>query len=362
MREFLIGFVKGSLSGVVPGMHINAIVRSINEPAGIISAYPAFILSSFILPIYLYSMNTDIGAIMLPSQRMALQGRSREALLLSTSGALFSFMILAIFLPFMGPFFLFLSSDYIALSAIILTVLVLFIRQRNRLYGLLIFVLTGFLGIASMRLPDGLMPMLSGFFGVPALLQKGNEVEMPETTDMRRNRSFLPLMAIPLGVVAASVKAVTPGTISVFLYLLLRNDEERMLAMGALSGANAIATMGNFYATGALRSGPAVQLARIEGAVPMHEALFLFLLSAILSFLLIYTMADRLGWLYKVINRVKFLFIAVLALLVFIFSGPAGLFLLAVSTTIGILTVRLKARRINCMGCIIVPAFLGLLR
>lgn len=37
--------------------------------------------------------------------------------------------------------------------------------------------------------------------------------------------------------------------------------------MGALLGANAIATIGNFYVTGALRSEPAVQLATIEESI-----------------------------------------------------------------------------------------------
>jgi len=361
LYEFLAGLIDGLISGIVPGMHINTIVQSIEEPISIIVAYPAFILSSFIPPIYLYSMNTEIGAAMLPSQRMALQGKGREALMLSIYGALLSFMIIAPLLFFMEPFFSLLSSDYVALPLILLTIGALFIKQRNRFRGLFIFLLTGFLGIASMNITNGLMPMLSGFFGLPALLQKGTEIEIPQSSEQKARR-FLPfLLALFLGVTAASVKAVTPGIISILLYLWLRSDEERMLSMGALLGANAIATVGNFYATGALRSGPAVQLATIEESITMDNAIFLFLLSALLSFILIFMVAGRLATAYRAINRARFLFIALLALLVILFSGAGGLFLFVVSSTIGILTVKLRTRRINCMGCIMVPALLNFL-
>lgn len=361
--EFLTGMAKGLLSGAVPGMHINNIVGTINDPAGIVASYASFMIFSFVPPIYLYSMNIDIGVAMFPSQRMALQGRSREALLLSTSGALLSFMITALLLAthIVDPIFNLFSNEYIALAIILFIIAALFIKQKRLFYAIFIFLLTGLLGIASMKTQNALMPMLSGFFGLPALLQKGSEIELPESTSSR-GRTALPfLLASFSGFVAASTKAVTPGAISILLYIWLRSDEERMLGMGALVGSNAIATIGNFYVTGALRSGPAAQLARIESFLPLSKALFFFLLSAVLSFILLLLFSRYLVKVYRAINNWKVIFIVLLLVLVFLFSGAGGIFLFFVSSTIGILTIKLRVRRINCMGCIMVPALTGFL-
>lgn len=355
--------VEGMLSGALPGMHINAIVGSISDPVAVVSAYSAFVLFSFIPPVYLYSMNTDVGAAMLPSQRMALQGRGREAMLLSVSGAMLAFLLLAPLLlsGLVDPLFIFFSSEYVALSVVLLTIAVLFAQQKKRLPALFIFLLTGVLGIFSMRLPNALMPMLSGFFGLPALLQGGSEIEIPQSEEGESRRVLPFLISSILGLLSASVKAVTPGTISVLLYLWLRTDRERMLAMGSLAGANAIVTIGNFYATGSLRSGPAVQLARMEQSVPLSTAMFIFLLSALLSFSVLFVISDRLAGVYRVINRWKVMFVAILLVMILVFSGIGGVLLFVVSSTIGVLTVRLKVRRINCMGCIVMPSLVGFL-
>jgi putative membrane protein len=344
-------------------MHINAIVGSISDPVAVVSAYSAFVLFSFIPPVYLYSMNTDVGAAMLPSQRMALQGRGGEAVLLSVSGAMLAFLLFAPLLlsGLVDPLFIFFSSEYVALSVVLLTIAVLFAQQKKRLPALFIFLLTGLLGIFSMRLPNALMPMLSGFFGLPALLQRGSEIEIPQSEEGESRRALPFLISSLLGLLSASVKAVTPGTISVLLYVGLRTDRERMLSMGALAGANAIVTIGNFYATGSLRSGPAVQLARIGLSIPQSTALFAFLLSALLSCAVLLAVSGTLNRMYHAINRWRVIFVALLLMLILTFSGIGGILLFVVSSTIGVLTVRLKIRRINCMGCIVIPSLVGFL-
>jgi putative membrane protein len=99
----------------------------------------------------------------------------------------------------------------------------------------------------------------------------------------------------------------------------------------------------------------------MEASIPLSTALFVFLLSALLSFALLFAVSGHLAGMYRIINRWKLVFIALLLALIVIFSGIGGVFLFLVSGTIGVLTVRLRVRRINCMGCIMVPSLLSFL-
>ena len=84
------------------------------------------------------------------------------------------------------------------------------------------------------------------------------------------------------------------------------------------------------------------------------------MLTGILSFYLTLFLAKYFS---KFISRVNYTYLSIIILLaifsvVFIFSGFLGIFILIISTATGLFGILSDVRRINLMGCLVVPVVL----
>ncbi len=264
--------------------------------------------------------------------------------------------------------------------------------------GLLTFFLSGLLGFLLLYRPavsidnafQNIMPAFVGLFAIPwCLLNAVSGAKVPEQyvcDTLNINGDLLLRSGIAGGIgggFAAFFPVVTGGIGGLLAGHATAQRDERVFMMS--QGTSKV-----IYYAGALMLFfvPGLYLTRgggawiIKGLYTPHTrgdyylALGSIALSGAVSFLLLSPLAK---WTLKLIKKVDYRLISVFALgiisaLVFSITGWIGLFIMTVSTGIGLIPVLFGSRRLNCLGVLLLPiacnmsgigepiaAFLGLL-
>ena len=186
-----LGCLFGIFTGLIPGIHINLISLLVLS----MSAYLLNITSPLTISVFIISMaitHTFLDSIpsiflgapeggdnalsVLPGHKMLLEGRGYEAVMLTLIGSFFA-LILAIVISY--PVGILVGSIYPYLQKIMGYILIfasgfLIIRERkSRMWALIIFLLSGVLGLSTLglvNLKNPLFPLLSGLFGTSTLI------------------------------------------------------------------------------------------------------------------------------------------------------------------------------------------------
>lgn len=207
--------LEAILSGIVPAEQVPIVICSIIMSASVVHSYVDFVPSVFI-----GAPDADEALSVLPGHRLLLSGKGIRAVRAAAIGSLIGCSVaLAIAVPLQ----MLITDDathYLdRITKIILVavsgVLILNEYQKgNLLFGIIAFILSGILGYAVMRLPipcEGLfgegtllMPMLTGLFGLPVMLESDSGHPFPKQTDDGRD----PVGPIP------GLKGVLMGTIA----------------------------------------------------------------------------------------------------------------------------------------------------
>ena len=82
------------------------------------------------------------------------------------------------------------------------------------------------------------------------------------------------------------------------------------------------------------------------------------LLGFILSIFIVYFLVNRLSSLNIKFHKLRHLMFIYLLLFSYILNGLNGIFILLISSAIGLLALRIGAERINLMGSLIIPTIL----
>ena len=406
----VLGACMGTFSGMVPGIHVNTLA------AMMLAGYPLLsdALSSFIptelLPICVascimsasivhsfvdYVPSVFIGApdpddviSALPGHRLLLDGRGmaavRSAAIGSCVGACTS-IVLAI------PFQLLLLSglsdylDSITAMVLIAVILIMLLHERdpvNMIWCALTILVSGLLGLICMDLDipcNGIIvggtlifPMLTGLFGMPALLQSLSNPVIQEQTDDEE----YPVGPIPgiKGVLTGLLTGWFPGITSTTGAILSdtvtpERSPEGFISMIASIGTSAsIIMLVTMSLTGKGRSGTMIIIGDILGDSvigALNECFLLLLLTAAFAAFLGYHSTILCGRIMsRIINRVDTLLlnricIILVISLVLLMTGPYGLLVLAIATMMGFLPVRIGISRVYLTGCLLIPALLS---
>ena len=408
----LLGAAIGTFTGLVPGIHVNTLA------AMMLAGYPFLsdILSAFIpselMPICIsscimsasivhsfvdYVPSVFIGApdpddviSALPGHRLLLEGRGmaavRSAAIGSCVGACAS-IVLAI------PLQLILMSgvsDYLdSITAIVLIAVIaaMIMHEKDRkdvFWCFLIILVSGLLGLICMDLEipcEGLIigstmlfPMLTGLFGMPTMLQAlRNPVIERQDDDCEYPVGPIPgIKGVITGVLTGWFPGITSTTGAILSDSITPEKEpEGFIAMTASVGTSAaIIMLVTMSITGHGRSGTMIIIGDILGdsIIGMMNTFFLLLLlTAAFAAFLGYCSTILCGkMMSKVINHIDTLIlnrfcIILIVSLVMLMTGPFGLLILAVSTALGFLPIRLGVSRVYLTGCLLIPALLSAL-
>ncbi|MFN7991393.1 MAG: tripartite tricarboxylate transporter permease [Candidatus Micrarchaeia archaeon] len=376
---FLIGFLSGLLGGLLPGLHSNTLISALASSGldrktmatAIAALFPAHIISSFIPAIFFGVPDQGALMIALPGQRMARSGKGILALkcvILSSVAALVAAVALLPatlwFFPAVYP----VLSPWMGFVLVAMTIALL-AKSRRPLAGIMIFILSGMLGILSFKsgLTDPFLPLFSGMFAMAGIFsyQKGGVIEQSDEPAGKGLLRFT-LYGLIIGLAAVMVPGVgSSSQAAALLAIAVPLDSIAYLAAtSSITMSQAVFSLATSASIGKSRVGATAWLAGFTDiGADLPAILSVFCFSAGLASLAVYALRKKAGGLAGIdFSRFNLIFGAYLTALTFLIDGPAGLLVLGASTLCGLLALRAGAGRTTMMGAIILPTLLLLFR
>lgn len=372
----------------------------------------------FIPSTFLGAPEGETALSVLPAHSMLLEGRGYEAVMLSAIGSLGGVISAFIFLiPFRfiigepGNGYVFLKQ-YMVFILIGICILLLFSEQTKIPYkriinsgqvryekgvysrtlgvsiGIIIFLISGVFGYLILDLelssPFGLpttplFPALSGLFGLATLFdsirgtsgiprQQITRPELPKKETMK---------SIATGSIAGSTVGFLPGLssgVATVVAMIFRKEPERkqvIITLSAINTTNAFFVLVALFLILRPRSGAAIvvnQLIPVEqwsGTLMPMPLIYLILgglVAAVLGFGLTLFIGKKFAKVFTKFpyRKIVITIIIFIIVMVFMFTGILGLFILAISTCIGLLPPFFGVRRSHGMGVLLVPVIIML--
>ena len=374
--DFLIGVLLGMITGLIPGLHPNTICSVLAEvyipdeikAALIIGMVPANIVASFIPAIFFGIPEHGTVVAALAGQRLALAGRGLTALKV----VLFSVIIAVaasfiIFVPSMEMFSLVYNSigDYIKYIVLILASVVV-LKSRNPVLALLVFLGSGILGYFSLNsgMGDPFVSVFSGMFAISALLNitKSRIPKQRKEEGVKKEIIVYALLGVFLGMTADLLPGISsPSQVALFASIVVpMNSMGYMATVSSIGVSEAIFSLSTTASIEKSRMGSTIWLSKF---IDIEENVFLlasfFLLGTVIAVAIVYILKKKIA-LVSVLNSkpIAMMLIAYLVIISFLLNGWIGILVLAISTGLGWVTLRLGVERIQMMGAVIVPTLL----
>jgi putative membrane protein len=389
----LLGILAGTITGLSPGIHINLIATillgysafflNITSPITLVVFITAMAIThtfmDYIPSIFLGAPDEDSFLSVLPGHQLLLKGHGYSAVVLTLYGSLIALLIILIFTPFFVIALPFIYPYVEKIMWIILSlasVFLIYTEKERKTWALIIFLLAGFLGIATfnLSLKEPLLPMFTGLFGASNLLislrQKTRvpQQKIRKLSQIRLNKrsfaktTFASIIASPftafLPGLGASQAAIIGKEVAGEL-----DQREFLFLLGAINTIVMGLSFISFYSIHKTRTGAAVAVSKLIPELT-HIDLFIILgtiiIAGIISFSITILIAKQIS---KNINKIEYTklsvgIIFILTAFVLFFSGPVGFLVFIISTSLGMLTILKGIKRINLMGCLMIPTIL----
>jgi putative membrane protein len=391
----LFGIWIGVLTGLAPGIHINLVSIGIVAASGFILnvlgipiiAIVVFIVSlsithtfvDFIPSIFLGAPDEDDNALaILPGHEMLIKGKAYEAIFLTLLGSLAGIFLILIFTPIFIhylPIIYEYTKRIMPLILLVASLFLIFMEKSSKIWAFIIFLLSGFLGLASYNLPikQSLLPLFTGLFGVSSLITSiAKKQKLPEQkviaikNMLPKRKSFL--KAVFASFLSSPLCSFLPGMGSGQAAVIgsqVSGDLNRKEFLILLGSINTLVTGLSFitlFSINKARTGVAAAVQSLMQLTTQDIWIILgvIIISGILSFFITLFIARIFS---RIINKIDYTklsasIIILLIILVLIFSGLLGFLLMIISTSLGLCCIYAGVRRTHLMGCLIIPAIL----
>ena len=385
----IIGVALGTFTGLAPGIHINLVsvliitlspfLLTLTTPLNLAVVIVAMSVTHTFLDaipsIYLGAPDSDEVLSVLPGHKMLLQGNAYHAVVLNTIGSLASLVVIVSLVPVMIPLvvkFYPVIASYIG-YILIATSLFMILREKQKVLVLIIFLLSGALGLGvfNLGLKDPLFPLLSGLFGISGLLLSiKNKVKIPvqriSYPQVRKSAGF---QAIAATLFSGTLTSFLPGFSSAQAAILgssvTKNigDEGYLILVGGANTVNMILSVVALYVIDKARNGSIIAVSKLLGTLTKDN--LILILACILVVGGIATILTlKLSKVFSgIISKVNYKLLCVsiislIILLTFVLTGPMGFLVLVVSTSLGIIPQLKNIGRNHTMGCLLIPVIL----
>lgn len=377
--SYAIGFAIGFLGGLMPGLHSNTLISvlwglGLDERAlaiMIIALFPAHIISSFVPSVFFGVPDSSTVLSVLPGQRMVLRGEGlvalRAILLSCVVAALLSCAIFPVSLDLFPAAYGIMRGQ---MGWILLAIsLVLLSRSRSPLLSAAIFALSGILGQISLNsgMHDPFLPLFSGMFAMAAIINY-KKSSVPQQRDAGVGPDFLKfaVAGVLLGMIADLIPGVgSPSQVATFATIAMPLNTVGYLSMiSSISVSQAIFSLSTSASIGKSRVGATAWLSEsMDIGENLALLLALFIISMAVSALLVHIIRGRIAKIasldFSKANLVLALYIAAVTI---VLDGFPGLIVLALSSALGLLALKIGVERTNLMGAMIVPTLMLLFR
>ncbi len=359
---------------------------------------------------FLGAPDEDMALSVLPAHSLLLEGKGYEAVALSAMGSygaiLFCFLLLLPIRLIIGnPMFFYETLREIMLFVLIAISILMIGTEKAKIeifgkkgiyssfmgmgFALFIFILSGFFGLfifdVPVESPIGLLspvlfPALSGLFGIPTLITSlmtkpaipKQKIYAPELDVKTKKSCSISVMTGSFGGILVSIIPGITSATGTVLAMNARGESSKKQTIVTLSAVN---TACAFFVVVVmfviLRSRSGATLAAMELMSVSEWTSFLLpsnlaylLIALLLGGTLSYFLTLKVGKIFaKHFANVPYalvikLTITLILILVFLFTGIFGLFVLVIATFIGLLPVEWGVRRSHCMGVLLIPIIL----
>jgi len=390
----LVGSVLGSISGLIPGLHANNFALLLAGVAVSIPGPPLYVgcamLAAGVVHTFVNAVpamalgvpDAEMAVTALPGHRMVMEGRGFEAIRLSAVGSLLAVLVAV---PLAIPVTWGVMAVYPTLrdnlALVLAMVAVALIASehswRGRFGGALSFVLAAGLGVLTLDIsPEApleaggmLAPLFAGLFGAPVLIDAifGSGIPPQHGDELRMGRGGLVATAIA-GALAGAIVGYIPGisaAIAAVAVLVLvpgsSGDRGYIVATSGVDTANTIFALFAMVAIGQPRTG--VMVAFESADVPLELPVLIggVLVAGVLGFVLVIVVGDAYLELVGELTywKISAAVLGLLLVLSYLFTGLIGIVVFVVAAAIGMVPVRLRARRVHLMGVLIGPLILA---
>jgi putative membrane protein len=389
----LFGILIGVFAGIIPGMHINVLLPLLLSLSALIKIEPYYLIAlivsaalteifvNFISSIFVGAPDSSTALSVLPGHKILLEGRGYEAIKLTVIGGIGALILSLAIVSSLSPFFKFLydlSRPYMHwfLIAVVIFMLTTEKKLKKIFSALLIFLLSGFLGIitlnSSLTFSNILFPLLTGFFGLPTLLtsifEKARIPKQEEDEELKISKKEI-FKSITLGSIAGVIIGFLPAigiseAAVIVQYLGGANDARNFLiTLSGINVGNEVFSLISLYLVNNPRSGTSVAIQKIFPSLNFYDVLLIIgviCFSSGLAAVLTLYLGKKIPKYLEKINYTS-LCISVIILIIgmiFLLTGTLGLLIAFASTSIGLLCINLGIRRSHCMGCLLLPSIL----
>ncbi len=390
----ICGVIIGSITGLLPGIHINLVAFFLLSlvTAGYFAGISPIILIVFIVAlsishtfvdfipsIFLGAPDEDSVLSVLPGHEMLIKGQGYEAVLLTLIGSSIGIILILLFTPL---FILFLPIIYDKAKIIMPFILILaslflfYFEKNNRLWAIIIFFLAGFLGIATMNLDlkEPLLPLLTGLFGASSLITSiSKKQKLPQQIIIKLKQIEIKkkniLKTIFSSIIASPLCSFLPGLGSGQAAVIgseVTGDLDRKEFLILLGSINTIVMGLSFvtlYTIQKSRTGSAVAISKLLETFSISN-LYIILLTIFLSGVLAFFLTIFLAKIFsKIISKISYNKLSLgilifLSFIILIFSGFLGFLVFIVSAFIGLTCIYVGVKRTHLMGCLLLPTIL----
>ncbi|WP_423998995.1 tripartite tricarboxylate transporter permease [Haloarcula salina] len=383
------GVALGTVSGLVPGLHANTFALLLAATASAlpgprlyvgVAMLAAGVTHTFLDVVPALALGVPdpaMAAGALPSHRLVIEGRGREALRLSALG---SGLAVAFAAPLAVPLTMAMEALYPLLqrwlSVVLLGIAALLVVTerglRRKVGACCSLAASGLLGIALLDAPvsgplpvsDVLVPLFSGLFGAPVLLAALEGAGVPAQADAAVTTPPRTVLALAgVGTLCGGAVGYLPGVssaVAATLALGLVADGGPRAFVVTTSGVNtatAVFALFALIALGTPRTGVLVALDRAAVPLVLPALLAAVVVAAAAGAVLVPVLGDRY---LRTVGRLdpRWLSLSVVCLLVCLsalFAGLLGVGAFGAATAVGHLPPRFGSRRAALMGVLLVP-------
>ena len=388
LLAILLGVTAGTLTGLIPGLHINLISVLIVSLAGKLTDLKieyaaATIISMAITHTFLDSIpsvflgvpDPDKVAVALPMHRMAYEGEAHQAVMLTVFGSLMSILACIITFPVFIELFKWLQDSVKSYTGYVLLILtaLLIIQDKSKSKAALVFVASGILGYLTLNLPaleEPLLPLLSGLFGVSTLvlsIKTGSKLPEQKISDIdiqRKPKYKSVASAVIAGAAGSFLPGMGPSQIAILGSRLFRGLGEKgyIILVGGLNTANMALSIAMLYSVNKARNGAIVALSQIT-SIDFKQTVLLYTIGLIASGI---ATLEAIALSRKAANtitkldpkKINLAIIAFIAILATVFSGWIGIIVLVTATALGITCNYLEVGKNHLMGCLLIPVMI----
>jgi len=393
ITALILGILAGIFTGLIPGIHTNLIAVMLLSltTLTLFSSIEPIVLAIFLVAmsithtfvdyipsVYLGAPDEDNFLSILPGHNMLLKKQAHNAVVYTLYGSISAIIIILLlsplFLLFLNPTFPYIQT-IIPHILVIASIALIYFEKNSKKWAIIIFLLAGFLGIASMNLPtrQPLLPLFTGLFGISSLItsiakkQKIPKQRISKLKNIKiKKKSFFKTMFASM--LASPLVAFLPGLGTGQAAVIGSevtgdlNQKEFLILLGAINTIVMGLSFITLYTVGKARTGTSLAIQQLLTLSFIH--LFYILATITIAGIFSFFITIKLSKIFaKNIHKynykkLSYIIIILLTLLTLYFSGIYGLLILITSTFLGLTTILLNIRRTHLMGALILPTIL----